>query len=83
MEDIIEEIERLKRERKAVILAHLYQPEEIQEIADFTGDSFGLSRQAARTAFSFAGVMRPPFSRRRWRSRAAVFWLLTRFHAES
>ena len=59
MEDIIEEIERLKRERKAVILAHLYQPEEIQEIADFTGDSFGLSRQAARTdaeVIVFCGV---------------------------
>ena len=49
MEDIIEEIMELKRQRKAVILAHVYQPEEIQEIADFSGDSFGLSQKAAAT----------------------------------
>ena len=49
MEDIVDEILRLKRERKAVILAHVYQPEEIQEIADFSGDSFALSRKAAAT----------------------------------
>jgi quinolinate synthase len=41
-------IESLKRERKAVILAHTYQPEEIQEIADFVGDSYGLSVKASR-----------------------------------
>lgn len=59
MEDIIEEIMELKRQRKAVILAHVYQPEEIQEIADFTGDSFGLSQQAAATeaeVIVFCGV---------------------------
>lgn len=59
MEDIVEEILRLKRERNAVILAHVYQPEEIQEIADFTGDSFALSRQAAATdadTIVFCGV---------------------------
>ena len=59
MEDIIEEIERLKEERHAIILAHLYQPQEIQEIADYTGDSFGLSKQAAATdaeVIVFAGV---------------------------
>ena len=59
MEDIIDEIERLKKERKAIILAHLYQPQEIQEIADYTGDSFGLSRQAAGTdaeVIVFCGV---------------------------
>ncbi|MBE6074269.1 MAG: quinolinate synthase NadA [Selenomonas ruminantium] len=59
MEDIVEEILHLKRERNAVILAHVYQPEEIQEIADFTGDSFALSRQAAATdadTIVFCGV---------------------------
>lgn len=59
MEDIIEEIMELKRQRKAVILAHVYQPEEIQEIADFSGDSFGLSQKAAATdaeVIVFCGV---------------------------
>lgn len=59
MEDIVEEIKRLKKERRAIILAHVYQPEEIQEIADFCGDSFGLSRQAADTdaeVIVFCGV---------------------------
>ena len=59
MEDIVEEILRLKQERKAIILAHVYQPEEIQEIADFSGDSFALSRKAAATdaeVIVFCGV---------------------------
>lgn len=47
MKDIIEAIERLKKERNAVILSHVYQPAEIQEIADLTGDSLELSRKAA------------------------------------
>lgn len=52
-------IERLKRERDAVILAHNYQPPEIQEIADLVGDSFALSREAAkdrRRTIVFCGV---------------------------
>ena len=49
MEDLFDAITRLKKERNAVILAHVYQPEEIQEIADFCGDSFALSQQAAQT----------------------------------
>lgn len=46
---ILESIKQLKKARKAVILAHNYQPGEVQDIADFTGDSLGLSRQAAET----------------------------------
>lgn len=44
-----EEIARLKREKNALIMAHYYQREEIQEIADFIGDSLALARQAAKT----------------------------------
>jgi len=47
MVDIQEEIRALKRERNAVILAHNYQPGEVQDIADFTGDSLELARKAA------------------------------------
>ena len=58
-QELIHEIERLKKEKNAIVLAHYYSDSDVQDIADFLGDSLELSRKAGTTDASvivFAGV---------------------------
>jgi quinolinate synthase len=60
MQEILKKIEILKKEKNAVILSHTYQPAEIQDIADYVGDSYQLSVEATKTSADviiFCGVM--------------------------
>src|SRR3990170_1620247 len=57
--DLFAEIERLKKEKNAVVLAHYYQEPDIQDVADYIDDSLGLAQQAEKTTADmivFAGV---------------------------
>jgi quinolinate synthase len=78
--ELQEEIKHLARVRNAVILAHNYERPEVQDVADFVGDSLGLSREAAKTKADVivfcgvhfmaetAAVLSPPVARSQRRS---------------
>ena len=71
--ELQDEIIRLKKENDICILAHAYQSHEILEVADFTGDSYGLSKQAATAPTEECAHVRVSAS---WQ-RPARFYLLT------
>lgn len=63
--EIQDEILRLKKEKEVCILAHAYQNHEILEVADYMGDSFALSQQAANTGADDPYVRSPFYGRNR------------------
>ena len=58
-EELQHEIKRIARQKNAVILAHNYERPEVQDVADFVGDSLGLSREAAKTDAEIIVFRRP------------------------
>ena len=57
--DLFYEIEKIKKEKNAIVLAHYYQEPDIQDVADYIGDSLGLAQEAEKTnadMIVFAGV---------------------------
>ena len=75
--DLKEEINRMRREKNAVILAHYYQTGDIQDIADFVGDSLALAQQAAKPISSFSAVFILWVKRRRCCARTRKCWSRT------
>ena len=59
--DLVSEIERMKREKNAVVLAHYYQSGNLQDIADYVGDSLALAQWAAETDSFHIGALRCSF----------------------